>query len=172
MNNVLHVPNITKNLRSISQLTLDNNVTVEFSSRDCVLKDKNSRKAVLQGLLKNGLYQLSDFSPRQHFTSPTFRSKSTVSDCISKSTSVYNLESKFVLQVLVVLQIVNLCLLMLIFGINVLDIHQTKSLIMYSSLYKFCFMTIKFSFVLLVNMAKCISIITLHLLQKLLSLFS
>ena len=32
LNNILHVPNITKNLLSISQFTHDNNVVIEFHS--------------------------------------------------------------------------------------------------------------------------------------------
>uniref|UniRef100_A0A803PHM7 Retrovirus-related Pol polyprotein from transposon TNT 1-94-like beta-barrel domain-containing protein n=1 Tax=Cannabis sativa TaxID=3483 RepID=A0A803PHM7_CANSA len=54
---MLHVPSITKNLVSISKLTVDNNVTVEFSSDDCCVKDNQTKKKVLQGKLKEGLYQ-------------------------------------------------------------------------------------------------------------------
>ena len=46
LNNILHVPSITKNLLSISQFTHDNNVIIEFYSNCCLVKDKNS-KAIL-----------------------------------------------------------------------------------------------------------------------------
>ncbi|KAL5846267.1 hypothetical protein ACOSQ3_009791 [Xanthoceras sorbifolium] len=57
LNNILHVPSITKNLVSISQFTKVNNVIAEFNSNVCSIKDKNSRKVMLQGGLKNGIYQ-------------------------------------------------------------------------------------------------------------------
>ena len=52
------VPSITKNLISIFKFTLENNVTLEFDSTCCYIKDKQSKKVLLQGALKNGLYQL------------------------------------------------------------------------------------------------------------------
>ena len=58
LHNILHVPNITKNLLIISQFTHDNNVVIEFYSTCCLVKDKNSRAMLLQGTLKEGLYQL------------------------------------------------------------------------------------------------------------------
>ncbi|KAL5820821.1 hypothetical protein ACOSQ3_022703 [Xanthoceras sorbifolium] len=42
LNNILHVPSITKNLLSISQFTNDNHVIVEFDSNFCCVKDKNT----------------------------------------------------------------------------------------------------------------------------------
>jgi len=61
---VLYVPKITKNLLSISKLTADNNILVEFDANFCFMKDKLTGKALLKGKHKNGLYQLSDVSPR------------------------------------------------------------------------------------------------------------
>ena len=55
---VLHVPNIKKNLISVSQLTNDHNVVAEFHSNMCLIKDKSTGIVLLQGLLKDGLYQL------------------------------------------------------------------------------------------------------------------
>ena len=54
----LMVPSITKNLISISKFTIENDVIVEFDSTYCYIKDKQSRKILLQGVLKDGLYQL------------------------------------------------------------------------------------------------------------------
>lgn len=56
--NVLHVPDITKNLVSISQFLKDNNVVIEFYATYCLVKDLSSRKVLLRGVLRQGLYQL------------------------------------------------------------------------------------------------------------------
>ncbi|PON91412.1 Zinc finger, CCHC-type, partial [Trema orientale] len=58
LNNILHVPEITKNLISISQFTHDNDAVIEFYSTCCFVNDKATRKTLLQGILKDGLYQL------------------------------------------------------------------------------------------------------------------
>jgi len=47
-----------KNLMSVSQLTNDHNVIVEFHSNFCLIKDKVSGQVLFRGTLKNGLYQL------------------------------------------------------------------------------------------------------------------
>ena len=58
LKNVLHVPSIKKNLLSISQLTFDNSVFVEFHFNCCFVKDKKTGQVLLQGMLKDGLYAL------------------------------------------------------------------------------------------------------------------
>ncbi|KAJ3708562.1 hypothetical protein LUZ61_012267 [Rhynchospora tenuis] len=65
LNNLLCVPAITKNLLSVSQLTADNNVLVEFSSKSCFIKDYTTNKTLLHGTLCNGLYKLSPPSHHQ-----------------------------------------------------------------------------------------------------------
>ena len=55
---VLVVPNIAKNLLSISKLTLDNNVVAEFYSDCCLIKDKQLGVVILKGVLEEGLYKL------------------------------------------------------------------------------------------------------------------
>jgi len=59
LHDVLYVPNITKNLLSVSKLTVDNNILVEFDASCCFMKDKITGKTILKGKLKDGLYQLS-----------------------------------------------------------------------------------------------------------------
>lgn len=59
LNNVLHVPQITKNLISVSKFTKDNNVIAEFFSDGCLIKDKTTKQVLLKGTLKRGLYQLN-----------------------------------------------------------------------------------------------------------------
>ena len=58
LTNVLYVPQITKNIISIAKFTQDNDVIVEFDSHCCFVKDKKSKEILLQGILKEGLYQL------------------------------------------------------------------------------------------------------------------
>ncbi|KAL2472332.1 Uncharacterized protein Adt_40468 [Abeliophyllum distichum] len=56
---LLHVPRIQKNLMSVSKLTTDNNVSVEFFPNGCVVKDLPTNKALVQRKLEDGLYQLN-----------------------------------------------------------------------------------------------------------------
>ena len=58
LRNILLVPSIKKNLISISQFTLHNDVTVEFDASCCYVKDKQTKTILVQGKLNNGLYQL------------------------------------------------------------------------------------------------------------------
>ncbi|KAJ3699566.1 hypothetical protein LUZ61_003271 [Rhynchospora tenuis] len=62
LNNVLCVPQLTKNLLSISQLLKDNNITVEFTPNCYFVKDQATQKVILRGSLCNGLYAL-DINP-------------------------------------------------------------------------------------------------------------
>lgn len=59
LKHVLHVPDISKNLISISQFLHDNVVVIKFYSTHCVVKDLTTHKVLLKGTLKNGLYQLN-----------------------------------------------------------------------------------------------------------------
>lgn len=61
LNNILYVPEITKNLLSISQFTKDNKVYIEFHHDICLVKDIQTHKTLMNGALRRGLYQL-DFS--------------------------------------------------------------------------------------------------------------
>lgn len=54
---VFVVPHLTKNLLSISQLTRDNNVALEFWPTHCNVKNFQG-KTLLQGDINNGLYRL------------------------------------------------------------------------------------------------------------------
>lgn len=58
LKNMLCVPHIATNLLSISQITKDNGVIVEFHSNHCLIKDKWTSEILLQGSLKDGLYLL------------------------------------------------------------------------------------------------------------------
>jgi hypothetical protein len=55
---LLHVPNICKNLLSVRQFSLDNDVFFEFHSSFFTIKDRKTRLPVHHGQLKDGLYHL------------------------------------------------------------------------------------------------------------------
>lgn len=52
LEDMLLVPAITKNLLSISKLTTDNNLSVEFVGHDCYVKDSLKRQIILRDLLQ------------------------------------------------------------------------------------------------------------------------
>lgn len=56
LKDVLLAPQITKNLISVSRLTNDNEVSVEFDKNQCVVKDKTGNK-LLGAIQKEGLSQ-------------------------------------------------------------------------------------------------------------------
>jgi hypothetical protein len=62
LNNVLHVPSISKSLLSISRLISNNNVIVEFNASSCLIKNQVTSQVLLQGIFHNGLFLLSSSS--------------------------------------------------------------------------------------------------------------
>ena len=62
LNNILHVPHITKNLVSISKFTVDNSISVEFTPSCCYVKDLITGATLLKGVYDCGLYHL-ELSP-------------------------------------------------------------------------------------------------------------
>jgi histone deacetylase 1/2 len=66
LNNLLHVPAITKNLVSVSQFARDNHVYFEFHPNECYVKSQGSSKIILKGHLgHDGLYQFDQpFQPQ------------------------------------------------------------------------------------------------------------
>ena len=58
LNDILHVPSITKNLFSIHKFTSDNNVYVEFHPKFCVVKVIQTHQSLMKGEHKDGLYLL------------------------------------------------------------------------------------------------------------------
>jgi hypothetical protein len=57
LQNILHVPHISKNLVSVHQFTKDTNTFFEFHPFYFLLKDRRTGKLLLHGRNKNGLYQ-------------------------------------------------------------------------------------------------------------------
>jgi GAG-pre-integrase domain len=94
LHNLLHVPDITKNLLSISQLTKDNAVIIEFTHSSCFVKDRLTHQTLLHGTMVNGLYQL-DLSPLKHEALQVVHSSATLwhsrlAHCSPAITSVLN----------------------------------------------------------------------------------
>jgi hypothetical protein len=58
LNHILHVPQSSKNLASVHKITSDNNVFFELHPDYFLIKDRESRKTLLQGWSKGGLYPL------------------------------------------------------------------------------------------------------------------
>lgn len=67
LRNVLHVPNLHKNLLSVQKLALDNNAFIEFHPHFFLIKDQATRKTLLRGRSHNGLYPVPiSSSPPDH----------------------------------------------------------------------------------------------------------
>jgi histone deacetylase 1/2 len=58
LNNVLHVPSTTKNLVSVHRLASDNNAYFEFHPNRFLIKDQTTKKTLLKGTCRGGLYPL------------------------------------------------------------------------------------------------------------------
>jgi histone deacetylase 1/2 len=72
LNNVLHVPNISKHLLSVHKLSRDNNVFFEFHPWSYFIKDRATRQLLLEGKCESGLYPIKPSnaaSLRQAFVS-------------------------------------------------------------------------------------------------------
>ncbi|KAL4304144.1 hypothetical protein GQ457_10G006340 [Hibiscus cannabinus] len=59
INDLLHVPSITKNLIYVSKFARDNDVYFEFHAKQCLVKDGGTGEVLLQGQESNGLYQFA-----------------------------------------------------------------------------------------------------------------
>jgi histone deacetylase 1/2 len=62
LNNVLHVPSTTKNLVSVHNLAHDNNAFLEFHPNLFFIKDQATKKTLLEGTCRGGLYPLTTAS--------------------------------------------------------------------------------------------------------------
>jgi histone deacetylase 1/2 len=49
LNDLLHVPNISKNLLSVNKFAQDNNVVFEFHPHFCYVKSQDTRHILLEG---------------------------------------------------------------------------------------------------------------------------
>ncbi|RVW25398.1 Retrovirus-related Pol polyprotein from transposon RE1 [Vitis vinifera] len=74
LHNVLHVPQLTSNLISVSKFCTDNNTILEFHPSSFFVKDKDTKVTLLQGQLERGLYKF----PTSSISSPTASPKHQV----------------------------------------------------------------------------------------------
>lgn len=58
LNNILHIPEVKKNLLLINKLCNDNNISVTFDNFTVCFKDRNTNKELLTRGVADGLYQL------------------------------------------------------------------------------------------------------------------
>ncbi|KAL4325754.1 hypothetical protein GQ457_11G003440 [Hibiscus cannabinus] len=63
LNQVFHVPNITKNLVSVSKLARDNDVFLEFHANTCMVRDERTGVVLLKGSEVDGLYRFDNCLP-------------------------------------------------------------------------------------------------------------
>ena len=64
LNNVLCVPALSRNIISISQLCIDNNVSVEFLPNSFIVKDLKTGESLFQGPVKSGIYEVQSIPPQ------------------------------------------------------------------------------------------------------------
>ncbi|KAK2454628.1 putative mitochondrial protein [Trifolium repens] len=91
LQNLLHVPSITKNLISVSQFAKDNNVFFEFHPNFCLVKSQDNKQILLQGDVgSDGLYSFSNISiaPAKSSILSNVHKPSVCS--VNTSNSVYN----------------------------------------------------------------------------------
>ncbi|RVW48987.1 Retrovirus-related Pol polyprotein from transposon TNT 1-94 [Vitis vinifera] len=67
LNQVLHVPHLSTNLINVSKFCTDNDVFFEFHSSYFFVKDQVTKKILLKGWLRDGLYEFSSSSPPHAF---------------------------------------------------------------------------------------------------------
>lgn len=69
LNNLLHVPHLTKNHLSVHQFCADNQVFCEFHSSFFCVKDVRTGRVLLSGPTSNGLYKLPTSVSTSSYTS-------------------------------------------------------------------------------------------------------
>jgi histone deacetylase 1/2 len=105
LNNVLHVPDASKNLIFVHRLAQDNSVFLEFHPDYFLIKDRATKNTILRGRSHKGLYPLPSTDPiKQAFgvVKPTFArwhsrlghpSAPIVSRVVSRNKLTYSFES-------------------------------------------------------------------------------
>lgn len=58
LRNILHVPDISKNLLSVYKIVFDNPIFVEFHRSFFCVKDKATKRVILHGRSRGGLYPI------------------------------------------------------------------------------------------------------------------
>ncbi|PKU72770.1 Retrovirus-related Pol polyprotein from transposon TNT 1-94 [Dendrobium catenatum] len=79
LSNLLHVPDISHNLLSISHLVKDNNISITFDPTGFVFKDLTTNQQLLRGPCSDGLYKITPTTTAQHHESSFQASKNSTS---------------------------------------------------------------------------------------------
>lgn len=85
LENIIYYTEIKKILLSISALTSQNNVVVEFDSENFIVKVKRTRRIILQGSIKDGLHKLSVSNPTSNSVSNHYAQQPSTSKNQSKT---------------------------------------------------------------------------------------
>ncbi|KAF7802369.1 histone deacetylase [Senna tora] len=92
LNNLLHVPSITKNLASVSKFAKDNSVFFEFHFDACYVKSQATKATLLKGSIRpDGLYYFTDFQLLHQSSQPPCTSRSydsSVNLCSSSASPI------------------------------------------------------------------------------------
>ncbi|PKU79142.1 Retrovirus-related Pol polyprotein from transposon TNT 1-94 [Dendrobium catenatum] len=77
LSNLLHLPSLSYNLLSISNLVKDNAISITFDENGFVFKDRKTNQVILSGPCSHGMYKVSTAdSPAQAIALQTFRTSS------------------------------------------------------------------------------------------------
>ncbi|KAF7831376.1 Retrovirus-related Pol polyprotein from transposon TNT 1-94 [Senna tora] len=83
LQHILHVPEISRNLLSISKFAKDNNVFFEFHSDECFIKSQVNKQILLRGRNKQGLYLFDNLNlTHKPMSSPVYSYSATCSNSI------------------------------------------------------------------------------------------
>lgn len=96
INNLLHIPNITKNLLSVSQFAKDNKFFFDFHFNFCFVKSQASNEIIIKGVFhKDGLYKFPSMPNQQVSTvfPPNKVSFNSIVSCHVVNTSTKNVIS-------------------------------------------------------------------------------
>ncbi|KAK9078295.1 hypothetical protein SSX86_002352 [Deinandra increscens subsp. villosa] len=84
LNDILIVPNIKKNLLSVSKLTKNNNVDVLFSHSKFYIQDRVTKQVLAEGQCEDGLYVLQNNNMNKAFVATTSCPKASFEDWHSR----------------------------------------------------------------------------------------
>jgi len=88
LNNLLHVPSITKNLLSVSQFAKDNSIFFEFHPHSCLVKSQGTNEILLQGVVgADGLYSFPNLKLQDPSVLVSSSAESTSDSAVHSSSS-------------------------------------------------------------------------------------
>jgi len=114
LNNLLHVPSITKNSLSVSQSAKDNFVFFEFDSDKCLIISQGMNKVNLRGITGvDGLYSFNNLQLQSHSpqlqSSPKSLSCSTITSSLLRSVKLKLVQIRHILVTCLLYIIISIC---------------------------------------------------------------